>query len=115
MALTAPPVLSRLRVRLILLVLLAILPALAISIYDGFEQRSRAAAAANTEALQLVSVAASQNDQMVTQTERVLQGLSAVPAVRGSDAAACSSFMAGVLRGQNLYANFGVIDLNGNI
>ena len=103
------------RVRLLLLVLLAIIPAFGLIVYSGFEQRRLAARQAQEEALRLVRLAAQEQEAAIGGARQLLQVLASLPEVRRHDASACSAFLADLLQGQPRYANFGANRRNGDI
>lgn len=115
MAFSAVPFFGRLRVRLTLLVLCAVVPALALMLYTGFEQRRNAADEAHAAALRFTRLSASQHDDLVAETRRLLFGFAQLPGLRSGDAATCNSFVAELLENQVVYANFGAARLNGDI
>jgi len=110
-----PTAWASVRARLLLLVLLAILPALAFALYTGLQHRQMAAAQAQQEALRLARVAASEHERLIEGVRQLLVTLSAMPSVRTHDASACSAFFADLLKRYTRYANFGVVDATGNI
>ncbi|MBI3575952.1 MAG: hypothetical protein HY083_09920, partial [Gammaproteobacteria bacterium] len=75
-------ILPGLRARLLLLVLLTLLPALLLILYTGVEQRQRAAAAAQGEAMHVVQLAAGTHRELFAETQRLVQLLAQLPAVR---------------------------------
>ena len=66
------PLLARLRVRLILLVLFAVLPALGVVIYTAIEQRREGLNNARVEAMRLVRMAAHNHDQSIESARQLL-------------------------------------------
>jgi len=107
---------SSLRWRLILLVLLALLPALGLILYSGVEQRREAALAAQENALQLVRHMAMEQEHMIQGTEQLLATLAQLPAIQGPhDQAAISDFLARLLRQNPLYANIAFLKPDGDI
>lgn len=106
---------SVLRIHLVLLVLLAILPALGLALYSGLEQRRLAAAAAHQEALRLARLTANKQNTHVEGAHQLLVALSQLPAVANGDPAACASLLLTLMPARPLYANLGVIDVSGNL
>jgi len=106
---------SGLRVRLLLLVLLAVVPALGLIIYTGTEMRRSASVEAQTNALRLAQSVASSQDDLIEGARQLLTALAQVPVVRGGQPAQCSAFLADLLAAYPLYANFGVVDSDGEI
>ncbi|MFP5213941.1 MAG: PAS domain S-box protein, partial [Acidobacteriota bacterium] len=104
---------DRLRARLLLLVLLAILPALGLMLYTGLEHRRLAAEHAKEEAMRLVRIVSVNEKHLIEGTHQMLAGLSHVSEVRGGDA--CEPFLAGMLAKYPQYINLGVADGEGNV
>ncbi|HUK84100.1 MAG TPA: SpoIIE family protein phosphatase [Verrucomicrobiae bacterium] len=104
-----------LRSRLLLLVLLAGLPTLALILYSGFEERHHAAVLAKDGALRLARLTAREEEQLVTATRQLLMTLTHVPAVRDQNAADCNVLFASLLAQDPVYANLGAIAPDGRI
>jgi steroid delta-isomerase-like uncharacterized protein len=104
---------SRLRVRLVLLVLLAVLPALGLLLYSANEQRQQAVAEAQDDALRLARLASTNQEHLIDGTRQLLVVLARLPEVNGGDAASCRSLLAALLARYSLYANLGVIAPDG--
>ena len=102
-----------LRVSLILLVLLAVIPSLALILYTGWEERQISATDAQQDALQLVLLASADQDLLVESTRQFLMGLTRLPEVRQGDSAACSALLADLLKQYPLYTNIGVVEPSG--
>lgn len=75
---------ASLRTRLLLLVLLAILPALGLILYTGLEQQRLAAAEVRREALRLTQLAASKHEELIGDARQLLLTLARLPEVRGA-------------------------------
>ncbi|MBI3088474.1 MAG: HAMP domain-containing protein [Candidatus Omnitrophica bacterium] len=106
---------SSLRVRLLLLVVLAALFPCGLLVYTAVEQRRLMAAEVQANALRLARLSASQQERLVEGARQLLITLAELPAVRSDDAAACSALFATLLEAYPLYANFGVIQPDGDI
>ncbi len=106
---------SSIRVRLLLLVLFAILPALALTLYTGLEQRRMAATQTQQEALILARSAADDQSHLIEAARQLLLILAHLPQVREDAPAACSAFLAGLLQQYPRYANFNVTEPNGDL
>lgn len=104
---------SSLRVRLLLLVLLALVPAFGLIVYTAWEQRQSAADEAKEKALNVVRDAVEQQGQLIADTRRILGALARQPVVMSIQRGACPSFLTGQLKQHPTYSNLGVIDLNG--
>src|SRR5579883_549692 len=100
---------SSLRCRLILLVLLATLPAFALILYSGFQARSQAEREAQSRTLSLAHVASMEHQQMIQETQRLLTSLAQIPAVRNADPS-CPALLAGLLKQYQIYTNLAVIN-----
>jgi steroid delta-isomerase-like uncharacterized protein len=106
---------KNLRVRFLLLVLLAVLPALGLLIYTAADQRDQAVANARGEASNLASLAAADESRLIEGTRQLLVVLARLPEVRNGDAAACNALLADMLADFPLYANLGVIAPDGRL
>ncbi|HOV85780.1 MAG TPA: PAS domain S-box protein [Syntrophobacteraceae bacterium] len=102
-----------LRFRILLIVFLAVLPALLLVLRTGFELRRMAVAKARDHALSLVHVASMDYKLLVQETHHFLIALAERSAVRNGDRARCSPLFAGLLRENTHYTNIGLIDLDG--
>ena len=111
----ATTVLSSLRVRLILLVLLAVLPALGLIVYSAIEQRRLGTEAAKLEAIRLVRVASSMNERMLEGARQLLITLSQLDVLRSGESAKCTVLFSNLMRLQPVYANIGAINLDGSL
>lgn len=109
------PFLSSLRVRLILLVLIATIPALGLMVYTDQQQRQQAAAAAHEGALRLARVASNEQVQRLDSVRVLLVALTRLPEVRRQDPAACNALFADLGRQYPHYLNLGVIAPNGAV
>ena len=107
------PVLARIRVRLLLLVSLAVIPALGVVIYTAVEQRREGLKHARDETLRLVRTAANNHDQSIESTRQLLLALADMPAVRRHDSNACHKVFRELLDLHELYSNFGVLNADG--
>jgi predicted ester cyclase len=106
---------KNLRVRFLLMVLLAVLPALGLLIYTADEQRDTALADAREEASRLAGLAATEEGRLIEGTRQLLVVLARLPEVRNGDADACNALFADLLADFPLYANLGVIAPDGRL
>ena len=107
---------SNLRVRLIIFVLLASLPALALTLYSGVEMRQQAAQEAQQETLRLVKFTTVNHQLLIENTRGFITALS--HAIGSSDPALqnCSDIFSHIMQDHfPYYSAFYVADLNGNI
>ncbi len=107
--------LASLRVRLVLLVLLALLPAFGLAVYSDIEQRRLATQRAQDNALHLAHIAAADQSALIAAAHQLLIALAQLPQARSRDAAACNLLMSNLLKQYPVYANLGVADSDGNI
>ena len=109
------PFLSRLRVRLVLLVLLAVFPALGVVIYTAIEQRREGLNNARVEVLRLVRMAAQNHDQSIESARQLLTTLSELEIVHQRNAERCQTLFANLLRLHRIYANLGLMSPDGKV
>ena len=106
---------SSLRVRLAVLVLLALLPALGLIFYAAREDRRLATAQAEQDALRIARLAALQHSQLIEAAHHLLVGLTHLPAVTSLDAGACAKTFAGMLGQFPSYSNIVAARPNGDV
>jgi signal transduction histidine kinase len=107
---------SSLRVRLVLLVLLASLPALALTIYSGSEQRKLAEAGVEDEILRLSQLATINQETFIENTRIFLVALSHMSAVRSPDLTECHELFAHLfIEHYPQFASFYVADLEAHV
>lgn len=104
-----------LRFRLILLVLLAVIPALGLTLYTGLEQRRIAAIQVKEEALRLAKLVCAHQGQLMEGSRHFLYMLAQLSQVQNCDPASCSSLFSNLLKQYPWYLNIGVAHPNGNI
>ncbi|HUW14753.1 MAG TPA: cache domain-containing protein, partial [Anaerolineae bacterium] len=107
--------LASLRIRLLILVLLAVGPMLALVLYSYSQQMRAATAEAQANALRLARLAANDQDRLTEGARQLLVVLAQLPSVQSQDAAACSSFLADLLKEYPLYENLGAANLDGDV
>ncbi|MEJ7805588.1 MAG: HAMP domain-containing protein, partial [Telluria sp.] len=103
-----------LRWRLLLLVGLAIAPLVFLTVFAGMRERGHALESARDNLQRLTNLAAANEAQSLERSKQILRDLSSVPAVRG-DAAGCNSLMADILSKNEVYVNFGLIQMSGDV
>lgn len=106
---------SSLRGRLLALVLFAILPGFALTLYAAVEQRHAATADVQDTALRLARLAASDHGRWIAGARQLLVGLALLPSVRERNGPACSRSFADILRRYPLYANLGAAAPDGRV
>jgi signal transduction histidine kinase len=105
---------ASLRFRLLLLVLLAVVPALGLALYTNVELRRLAAADVKEEALRLARIAASDQEDTIKDTRQLLLALAQLPEVRSTDPTACFTLFKS-LNQYPQYALLGVIARDGDL
>ncbi|MCZ7567969.1 MAG: PAS domain S-box protein [Ardenticatenaceae bacterium] len=106
---------ASLRARVILLVVLAALPALGLTRYARTEQRRQAAANVQGDTQRLARLAAADHERLIEGTRQLLSTLAQLPEVRRGDAAACVALLTGLLQDDSPYALLAVVDPEGNV
>jgi len=104
-----------LRVRLILLVLLAVIPALALTLYTGLEQRRLSAADVHDEALRLGRLALADQMALIDYARQLLATQAQLPVVREERGRACDGFLADLEERYWRLTGFLVIERNGDV
>src|SRR3954447_4029015 len=99
----ARQLLGRLRVRLMLLVLIAVVPAFGMIVHSAIEQRRMGTEAALHEGMRLAKSGAATHERMVEGAQQLLITLSQLDEVRSLNAAACGIVFSDVLRAQPMY------------
>jgi diguanylate cyclase (GGDEF)-like protein len=105
--------LASLRDRLVLVVLLAALPALALVLYTNLEERRLAAATVQADALRLARIVARLHEELIDGGRRLLVTLGELPESRLE--AGCSARYAVLLPSYPGYANIGVAGPDGSV
>ena len=99
---------------LVLLALLAVLPALALQVYDGARQRRHLITDATGEALRAAAAMAQVQARITDSTRLLLTTLAAMPEVRRQDRAASGALFASLLHQNPIYANILAFDHQGD-
>jgi len=100
---------------LLLLTLLAVLPSLALQVYDATLQRQHLIEDATQEALRSAGSMAQVQVRITDSTRLLLSALALMPQVRHLDVAACSSLFASLLQENPMYLNLLAVDKTGTI
>lgn len=112
---TSQQYLAPLRLRLLLLVFIAVIPALGLILYGAAAERGHAAQEAQEQALRTARFAVDDYTRLIREGERLLAVLAQVPSVRTGGPVACSAFLAGLLKQDARYRNLGVIEADGRL
>ncbi len=103
------------RKSLIMVVLLAVLPALAILLYTGRELRARVVHDAESYALRQVQAMAAHHERVVDNARLLLVTLAKSSEVRSLDAEACQALLADILARNAAYVSLSLADAQGRI
>ena len=95
------------------MVVLAVIPALVLTLYVGIKQKRQAAEQANREFLNVTKMVASEQERVLNGAKQLLGVLVHLPEVRSLEPVLCDPLLASLLKSNPLYANFGVVDRNG--
>ena len=109
------PSVSSLRVRLLLLVLVALIPTRGLGIYTTWEMRQAARAEAMRDAMRLARTTSTAGERLIEGVHQILSVLARLPEVRRQDAAACSKLFADVLKPYPHFSNLGAATPNGDV
>jgi diguanylate cyclase (GGDEF)-like protein/PAS domain S-box-containing protein len=104
---------SGLRARLVLLVLVAVLPALGLALHAGIEERRAARDRVRDDTLLLTRLASANHERLVGLTEQFLATLTQLPELRRADPAACEPLLTRLLAQHAIYAELGLLSPDG--
>jgi len=99
---------SSLRVRLMILVTLALLPILGLILYIYQEERTQAIIEAQKNALNLAKMAAKDQGHIFEEARQLLLLMAQLPSVRNLDAVSCNQFMRDLIKQFPVYENLGL-------
>ena len=103
---------SSLRCRLIILVLLAVIPAFGVILHSAASHRDLTAEQVQNNALRAARAIAAEHDRFFESAHQFLIMLARLPQLRENANASCRKILAGLL--EPLYLDLGVADLKGN-
>jgi len=103
------------RKSLIVLVLLAVLPAQAILLYTGWELRGQRVREAESYVLQQVQTMAAHHERVVDNARLLLMALAKSSEVRNLDIAACRALLPDILANNTAYVALSLADTGGHI
>lgn len=106
---------SSIRTSLIVLVLLAVLPALAIVLHTGYGLRGSVVADAERYALRQVQSMASHHERVVENARLLLMTLARTVEVRHLDVPTCKVLLNDVLARNSAYVSFSLADVHGQV
>jgi PAS domain S-box-containing protein len=107
--------LRNLRVRLVVLVLLAVIPSLALILYSARASRLAALESAHEDVSRLARMAATDGARMIGGAQELLGGLTQFQEIRTGDAATCGAVLAKLLRLYPSYSALGVASSQGSV
>jgi PAS domain S-box-containing protein len=102
-------------VRLILLVFIALIPALILIIHNAKRDRDVSAEKIQEDAQRIVEIAASRQTRFIDSARQLLAVLAEMPEVASGDSMACNRFVKGLTDRYSVYGNLGRIDAEGNL
>ena len=109
------PLVSSLRVRLLLLVLLAVIPALGLILFTAEEWRGHETNDAQADALRFARHASAIHERLIDESHDLLFSLAKLPAALQGEKAGLSQILLAFLREHPSHTNLGVIKPNGKI
>jgi signal transduction histidine kinase len=99
--------------RLFVLVAVALLPAIALQMYNEFDLRRARQVEVQNQALSLAKLAAAEQQQIVQGIRQVLIAMSELPSIKTRDSQACNAYLAAMQQRFPAFITFLVSDLNG--
>jgi diguanylate cyclase (GGDEF)-like protein/PAS domain S-box-containing protein len=103
-----------LRIRVLVLVLLAIVPPVILTVYGAWKERQQAVRIAEDNLQQLTQLAASSEARSIEGARQLLSVLAVTPELQGTRRG-CSQFLRTVLKRNEGYINFGVMEIDGTL
>jgi HAMP domain-containing protein len=103
------------RTQLLLIVLIAALPAAGIIIYSGFEQRASAVKEARAEMQRLAAIIASEQRSRAASAEQLLKILAQLPEVKKHHPSRVDPLLVDLLKLHTQYSNIVITDLSGSV
>ncbi len=105
-----------LRARVLLLVLLAVIPPVGLIAYSAFNARQKAAANAETSAMNLVQLVAREQERLIGSTRQLLISLSKLPELHNpTSMETCHQTLAAVAKPFSYYLNIGMARPDGTV
>ena len=102
-----------LRARLMLLVLVAMVPGLALTLYSDTYQRRQALAEAQNYTLTLAKTVANLHDNVIEEGRSLVTILAQIPQVKERDAVACNAIFANLMKTSKRFISFNAVGLDG--
>lgn len=107
--------LNSIKKTLVLLVFVAVFPALSIMLYSGLEQRQQSIEHAEQDLLLLTHTLGEVQKDITRSTQQMLSTLALLSEVQAADAPSCRRIFKAVLKNNPTYKNIALADINGEI
>ena len=104
-----------LRARLLILIALAVIPALLFIVYSSYQQREHREAEINTEVMTTARLAAHNLEQLFTGSRQMLTVFAELQAVRDHNSAACNARASSVKKNFPMYSHIAAVKPNGDV
>ena len=104
-----------LRVRLVILILIAVAPVLAVMLYSAAEQERLDAALVQQDLSRLAVLHVREERQLLDGTRQVLKAVAQFVLMHREDRNACTAFFANLLKDFDRYTDFGEVTLDGRL
>ena len=108
-------VFSSLRMRLLVLVWAVFLPVFFLTLYGDYVERDLRIHEAKDNAYRLVSLAAADEERLMSSQSELVRAIARLDAVEGRDAVACNKLLADLMAQSDAVASVAVADLNGAV
>lgn len=106
---------SSLRFRVLLIILFAILPALALFHYSNQEERRSEINRTKRDTLDIARIIALQEANLLDGARQLLKAISLLNEVKNYESGACNKFLAFLLSEYKRYENFGIANIRGDV
>lgn len=107
--------LRRLRQRLLIIILIAVVPILGFIFYQGKIARDVQIAEAQEDAWEIVEKVATREARFIDAAQQLLTLLAETPEVAGAGKASCNDFLRGFAEHNRIYVDLGVADASGDV
>src|SRR5689334_10826866 len=101
--------------RLYIFLLLVVIPALAITLHEDFNEQGLEKARLRDEALALSDLAAANQESLVVNTRQLLATFGQSPLLLSSNRSVCETYLRNLRKVLPDYGNLGLIETNGNL
>lgn len=109
------PLLASLRIRLVLLIIVALMPVLGLTIFTYLAEQDQVFSHIREDVLRIARFAAGDQEELIERTRQLLLAVSKLPAVRNDNGALCSDTLAEILEEYPRYANLGAVTRQGTV